>query len=351
MVGIDVSERSIKIVQVSDGATPVLETVCWSAIGHDMIKNGVVQDTEQMAGALQMAMQKCTPAPVTGRRVVVSIPESQSFVRVLDLPIMSSQETDEAVQWAVRHHIPFDLERVYIDWQPVGVISGLKKRQQVLVGAAQRIVVDPLLEVLDTLKLQVEALELEAQAIVRSLLPFQAQDVLGVLIVDMGAATTNIVYFDQGAMRFTTSIRSGGENMTQQLARHLQVTPTAAAEKKALVGLSGGGEGETEVKAVLRAAALEIVKQIEQVVREVAVKGDSSGVRAIILSGGSANMPGLASVFSEVFPNIPVQLCNPLINVVNGGSGTSLTSSDAIHFSNAIGLALREAVERGGDPV
>ncbi len=347
MVGIDVSEKSIKVVEVSDGQNPSLHTVCWSAISNDMIKNGVVQDKEEMAQALSLALGKCTPVPVTGKRVVVSIPESQSFVRVLDLPQMSDEETDEAVQWAVRHHIPFDLERVYIDWQPVGIGGADNNRRQILVGAAQRIVVDPLLEVLDSLKLQVEALELEAQAIVRSLLPFQAQDVQGVLIVDLGAEATNVIYFDQGAMRFTTSIRKGGEYLTEQLAQNLRIQPGSAAEKKALVGITSASADDAQVAAVLRGASLEIVQQIEQVVREVAVPGASdSGVRAIILSGGSANMPGLVSVFNEVFVGVPTQLSNPLINLTSE-RGAVLSGNDAVHFATAIGLALREACEEG----
>jgi type IV pilus assembly protein PilM len=348
MVGIDVSEKSIKVVEVSDGNMPVLETVCWSTIKAGVIKKGVVQDVGEMTRALQGAMQKCTPIPVAGRQVVVSVPESQSFVRVLDLPKMSDDETDEAVQWAVRHHIPFDLDRVYIDWQMADMGLSADGRRKVLVGAAQRNVVDPLLEVLDSLKLEVEALELEAQAIIRSLLPFNAQDVQGVLIVDLGATSTNVIYFDRGTMRFTTSIKRGGEDLTQQLVGALNIQPSMAAEKKALVGTSGDGD-QAQVATILRAATLEIVQQIEQVVREVAVTGSAgNGVRAIILSGGSANLPGITSIFNEVFEGVPIQLGNPLINVSTGEKGSTLSVSDAIHFSTALGLALRSAVIAGG---
>src|SRR5687768_2416502 len=179
MIGIDISDRSIKVAQVEASmGRIVLKSVCWAPLVETYIRRGVIQNVPAVAEALKSSFEKCSVGPVSmNAPVVASIPETQSFVRVLDLPAMKDREVDEAVYWAVREHIPFDLERVYIDWQALPYGSRQGERRQVLVGAVQREVVDPLLEVLDTVGLRVTALELEAQAVVRALLPLDAESV------------------------------------------------------------------------------------------------------------------------------------------------------------------------------
>jgi type IV pilus assembly protein PilM len=252
---------------------------------------------------------------------------------------------DEAVQWAVRQHIPFDLERVYLDWQELIVSPRLAGRREVLVGAAQKDVVDPLLQALDGVNLQVAALELEAQAIVRSLLPLDAQDVFGVLIIDLGATYTNVVFFDGGAMRFTTSIQFGGDDLTQRLAESLHLQPSIAAEKKAIVGLKRQSGEDADFSLVLRQATVELFREVEKTVRELTIQiRAGQPVQAILLSGGSANLPGIKDVVAEVFPGIPVQMGNPWTNVYSVGEQeqrSPLSPQDANHFVTAIGLALR----------
>ncbi|MBI3255752.1 MAG: type IV pilus assembly protein PilM [Candidatus Andersenbacteria bacterium] len=344
MVGIDISDKSIKIAEIAGKRRPQLKAVCWSPLPPNIMRRGVIQDVNLTVAALREAMVKCSPVAVEGNVAVVSIPETQSFVRVLELPAMPDHEVDEAVQWAVRQHIPFDLERVYLDWQPVQDNNLADGRRHVLVGAVQRDVVDPLLAVLDGAGLKVAALELEAQAIVRSILPTDSHDVRGVLIIDLGATSTNIIFFDQGVVRFTTSIQLGGDDLTKQVAHSLNIQPSIAAEQKALVGANV--QSQSGVAVVLHESALALLSRVEKVVREIAAQAlQEQPVKAILLSGGSANLPGIANVFAEVFPGIPIEMGNPFINMMGGTAdrrAMPLSQADASHFVTAFGLALRQ---------
>lgn len=347
MIGIDISDRSVKIAEITGGRGDALrlQSVCWSAVPANLIRRGVIQDIPAVTEALKEAFGKCSPSPVTGDMVVASIPESQSFVRVLDVPNIPNNEMDEAVQWAVRQHIPFDLERVYLDWQALPA-SQLPKggRREVLVGAAQRDVVDPLLKALDGANLKVVALELEAQAIVRSLLPRDSSDVRGVLIIDLGATSTNVIYFNLGTLRFTASVQLGGDDLTQQLANALQIRPDIAAEKKTVIGAENQGGENATVAMALRGAALNLLQRVEKVVREMTAQSQADqAVRAILLSGGTANLPGIKEVVAEVFPGVPVQLGNPWTNILveAGEQSAPLSPADASHFVTSFGLALR----------
>ena len=349
MIGIDISDRSIKVAEVTGSQeSPHLRTVCWDPLDASLIRGGVIQDVDMVANALLASFDKCSPVSINNQMAVASIPENQSFVRVIDLPAMDDSEVDEAVSWAVRQHIPFDLDRMYLDWEPVPVSASGSSRRQVLVGAVQKEVVDPLLEVLDTAGVQVVALELEAQAIVRALLPRDAGGVEGVLVLDLGANATNIIFFDQGIMRFTTSIERGGDDLTKQLVDELHIQPSQAAEVKALVGLKSdvvSNDFDRIAVKSLHDATISLLDSVKTVVQELSAQQQHENfVRAILLSGGSASMPGLRELVAEVFPNIPVQRGNPWTNIYLESSDNKapLSAQDASHFVTALGLALRQ---------
>lgn len=339
MIGIDISDKSIKVAEVTEDMTPRLRAVGWAALPAEVLQNGYIRDSQTVERILADALARATPQPITHTRVVASIPEIQSFVSVIEVPRMSGREMDEAVQWASQQHLPFDLDRVYLDWQPLMVTPTGKV--QVLVGASRRDVVDPLLEVLDALGLTTLSLELEAQSLVRSLLPLDSQGIEGVLIVDIGAVSTNVVYFDRGAMRFSTMLE-GGDMLTIQLAQALGITAEEAAEKKALVGVSVTAPDQT-VAQPLRAATRALVDRVGQVARDAVRQVSGSGLRAVLLGGGAANLPGIAEVFAEVLPDVPVQLGNPWTNLLPAGreGEAPLSREDAAHFATALGLALR----------
>ena len=341
MVGIDISDRSIKVAEVKDSGERRLRAVGWSAIPAEAVQRGFIRDVDAVAQYLQDTFLKASPVPVTGKTVVASIPEVQSFISVVEVPPMTDREMDEAVRWAVRENLPFDLDRVYIDWQPLGVTQAGKT--QILVGAAQREVVDPLLQVLDGLELRVVGLELEGQSIVRSLLPLDSSGINGVLIVDLGATSSNLIFFNQGAMRFTTSVPKGGDDLTTALAGALSISFEQAAEQKALAGVSTKSQNQ-QVSIPLRTATRELVERIAVVAWDVS---RGAQLQAILLAGGSANLPGIAEVFAEVFPGMPIQAGNPWTNLLTDGDADKapLSAEDAMHFATALGLALRQPAE------
>ncbi|HLD26203.1 MAG TPA: type IV pilus assembly protein PilM [Candidatus Andersenbacteria bacterium] len=345
MIGIDISSRSIKVVEVAESGQPLLRTLCWSSLDTESIKGGVIQDVPAVSAALKNTLTNCSPVAITGKRVVASIPEAQSFVRVLELPVMAKGELDEAVKWAVRRHIPFDLERVYVDWERLPTPAA-QDHCRVLVGAAQRAVVDPLLAVLDSLPVQVVALELEAQAVLRCLLPREAaaaEHVQGVLVIDLGATSTNVVFFDQGSMRYTASIQSGGDTLSQRLVEALGIAPREAIELKARLDLER--QSLDAAAATVRSGVAELIAKVERVVREMSVQLPADRqLKAILLAGGGANLKGIQKMFADVFPAVSVQLGNPWTNLdrERKSKRAHLSTADALQFTTALGLALRE---------
>ena len=151
---------------------------------------------------------------------------------------------------------------------------------------------------------------------------------LGVCLVDIGAGTTDIAIFTQGALRHTTSLAIGGDQVTSDIA-HLMRTPTAHAEELkvryacALAQLAHAEEtiqvpsvGDRPPRRLARQNLAEAVQPryeeiFEMVQADLRRSGREELVRAgIVLTGGAARMEGALDLAEELF-HMPVRLGMP----------------------------------------
>lgn len=340
MVGIDISDQTIKIVQISDGSKRRLLGRDIHVLPAGLIEHGVVANQSAMEKELRAAFAACRITP-SRSTAIVSIPETQSFLRVIEVPEMTDDEVGEAIKWEIAQHIPFSIDSVYIDWQGLsknGHIASAGHRE-VQVGAAQKKVVDPLYSVMMNVGIDVAAFELESQAIVRSLISPTLHEKQGVLIVDFGSTATNVIVHDIGASRFTASLQRG---VTEVL------TELAPADKMLVME-----QLHTMPKELADRIAPHIAAQIDKLIVDIRGVADfynsidaNHRVREVILSGGGSNLPGLDTAFLHHFDDIHIQRGNPWVNVLSDKEQlhAPLDPQESARYTTAIGLALRESI-------
>jgi type IV pilus assembly protein PilM len=336
MIGLDISDHSIKLVQLTRSRPHRLLAHCWHPIPDGVMTKGVIVNDKGLRQALVEIFARCRISPRVRDAMVVSIPETQSFLRVVEIPVMAEDEVDEAVQWEVAQHIPFGLENVYIDWQPLTTShSATPGRMEVLVGAAQKQVIDPLYAALHQLKVDVAAFELESQAIVRSLISTELRQRQGLLIIDLGASATNVVIHDHGTIRFTASLQRGTKQFLSVLAPQQQAGIEGPPHE---LGADLAGIGQQ-----LQPAYEGLVQEIRGIVEFYNSIDAQHEVREIVLTGGGSNLPQLDAVFPKYFDNVLVQRGNPWLAILPPGKAKQppMTLQESVHFTTALGLALR----------
>jgi cell division protein FtsA len=142
---------------------------------------------------------------------------------------------------------------------------------------------------------------------------------LGVVLVDIGGGTTDVAIFTEGAIRHTTVLPIGGDQITNDIAMALR-TPTAEAEEiKVLYGIAKqvlADPGETfdvpglgdrgprplsrqALAAVIEPRVEELFSLVHQVVRESGFEEVLSS--GIVITGGSALMPGMCELAEDIF--------------------------------------------------
>ncbi len=341
MIGIDISDRSIKLVQLANDKSHRLLSYCSTTLPNAIMKNGLIIDVAAVQEQIHLAFKQCRLSARVDDAVVVSIPETQSFLRVVEIPAMADDEINEAVRWEVAQHIPFGLETVYIDWQDLksGGHRAKSGRREVQVGAAQRKVIDLLYETLSTLQLDIAAFELESQAIVRSLISAELRDRQGLLVVDVGASATNVVVHDHGAMRFTATLKKGIVNLAQTIDSQdgsIAVGRLHQLEREELARLG------TKLFPAMEELAMEI-RGIAEFYNSIDATHE---VKEIIITGGGANLPGLDTALIKHFDNVHVQRGNPWVNILTGKAAARppLDVKESVRFTTALGLALRPVI-------
>lgn len=336
MLGLDISDRSIKLVRLSPDRHTLLAR-CWQDVPAGMIERGIIHHEEAVREVVRRTFAECrVPLPARDP-VVASIPETQSFLRVVEIPVMGADEVSEAIQWEVGQHIPFGVENVYFDWRPVaGGHAAATGRTEVLVGAAQKQVVDPLWRVLSSLGQDVAALELESQAIARALLSPELRLKKGMLIVDVGGSATNVIIHDHGAIRFTATLGKGSFNLFTALTQEERAEMTGPpAERPA--------DHRAQIAQKLLPGLEELAIETQGLVEFYNSIDAQHEVREIIMTGGGADLPGIEQAYLKYFDNVHVQRGNPWVNILTPGRSAQppLDQHESVYYGTALGLALR----------
>ena len=144
---------------------------------------------------------------------------------------------------------------------------------------------------------------------------------VGVCLVDIGGGTTDIAIFTQGAIRHTAVIPIAGDQITSDIAIALRTSTLDAEEIKIGYGVAlqqradpdemievpgvGDRPASTLSRQTLAGFIQPRVEEIFQKVHDELVKsGFERLIRAgIVLTGGSAQMPGMTELGEEFFHN------------------------------------------------
>jgi cell division protein FtsA len=174
---------------------------------------------------------------------------------------------------------------------------------------------------------------------------------LGICLVDIGAGTTDIAVFIEGAIRHTAVIPIAGDQVTNDIAVALR-TPTQNAEEIklkhgcAVVDLAHAeqtvevpGVGDRPRRRLTKRALAEVIEpRYEELFRLVQAELRRSGFEeniaaGIVLTGGAAQIPGALDLAENIF-RIPVRLGIP-----QGVTGLTEVINNPI-YATSVGLLI-----------
>src|SRR4030043_1285036 len=189
--GLDISDLSIKIALLKQTGKHIqLASFGRQDIPENVIESGVIKKEEELISLMKKAVSEAKGQKIKTEFCVVSLPETESYIRVIQLPKIKQEEIPEAIKWELEANIPVPLDELYFDWQEITRTSSQKNHLNVLIGALPKTLVDPYFNVIKKAGLSPLAFEIESVATARALIKEEVS-AESVIITDLGGKKTN----------------------------------------------------------------------------------------------------------------------------------------------------------------
>ncbi|HMZ02824.1 MAG TPA: cell division protein FtsA, partial [Burkholderiaceae bacterium] len=335
VVGLDIGTAKVMAVVAEVQAGGELRLAGLGVAPSHGLKRGVVVNIDATVQSIQQALKEAEMmADCKIGRVYTGITgshvrglNSTGMVIVRDKEV-SPVDVARVVETAKAINIPTDQRLLLVEPQefvidgqevkePVGMSGGrLEVKVHIVTGAQSA--AENIVKCVRRCGLEVEQLVLNPAASSLAVVTADEKD-LGVAVVDIGAGTTDVAIFTDGAIRHTAVIPIAGDLITSDIAMALR-TPTKDAEEikvehgvaKQLLAdpveqLEVPGLGDRAPRMLSRQALAgvieprveEIFSLVHQVIRESGYEELLSS--GIVLTGGSAVMPGMVELAEDIF--------------------------------------------------
>ena len=335
VVGLDIGTAKVMVVVAEVVPGGKLKLAGLGVAPSTGIRRGVVVNIDATVQSIQLALKEAElMADCKITRVYTGITgshirgiNSSGMVAIKDREVTQADvarvvETAKAINISTDQRLLLvEPQEFIIDGQdvkePIGM-SGIRLEAKVHIVTGAQSAAENIIKCVRRCGLEVEQLMLNPLASSLSVLTDDERE-LGVGLVDIGAGTTDVAIFANGAIRHTAVIPIAGDLITSDIAMALR-TPTKDAED---VKIDSGcakqllTDAETQVEVpglgdrgprllsrqvlagVIEPRVEEIFALVHQVMRDSGFEEVLSS--GIVLTGGSSVMPGMVELGEDIF--------------------------------------------------
>ncbi|MDO8250691.1 MAG: cell division protein FtsA [Rhodoferax sp.] len=335
VVGLDIGTAKVMVVVAEVLPNGELKLAGLGVAPSNGLKRGVVVNIDATVQSIQQALKEAElMADCKITRVYTGITgshirgiNSHGMVAIKDREVTAADvarvvETAKAINISTDQRLLLvEPQEFIIDGQdvkePIGM-SGIRLEAKVHIVTGAQSAAENIIKCVRRCGLEVEQLMLNPLASSLSVLTEDERE-LGVALVDIGAGTTDVAIFTNGAIRHTAVIPIAGDLITSDIAMALR-TPTKDAEEikvesgyakqmladpDAQVEVPGLGDrgprmlSRQALAGVIEPRVEEIFSLVHQVMRESGFEEMLSS--GIVLTGGSCIMPGMVELGEDIF--------------------------------------------------
>jgi type IV pilus assembly protein PilM len=334
---LDIGTSAIRLVQLSKKGNSdswTLEKYGYAPVDPKISGSDAEEDQRKLGEVILTAIGQ---SGIKTRDVVVGIPSSKTFATIVDLPKMSPQELKTNIQYEAEQYIPSKIDEVKIDYALLGDSPVNPEKSEVLITSVANEYSEPRLDMIENLGLNVLTLEPDSIALVRAVLP--ANSTNGLLIVEMGDTSSDIVVVKDGAPRLVRAIPIGFQSLVKTAVQNLNIDQNQAQQFILKFGLAPDrleGKVVRSIDGILDQFSSEINKSVNFFQGRYA----NTPVSSVLLSGYCTAIP----LFSEYINgkiSIQSQLANPWQKVQLSAADKDKLSPISSQFGVVLGLAQR----------
>ena len=334
---IDIGSSSIKVAGVEHGPTgPRISALGMAPLPPTVIQSNVIQDEGPVVDAIRRLRSELG---IQTDQVITAVPGPAVIVKKVILPAQTGSAIDSAVLAEASHLIPDSLDNVNLDYQVIDWIDAGNK-MEVLVVAVKREIINSYAEAIRAADLDPILVDVDYFALENMFeLNYEASDGQPVALVNIGARYSSINILKDGRSTFTGDVPVGGAEYTDALTRQLGLSPDQAEGAK--MGRGGGSVDASAVEPVLGSVTEFIVEEIQRALSFFWTAATDEPLGGIVLSGGSARMPGLSDQLTQRL-HCGVEVANPFRRIaVERTADRKMIETNGPALAVTVGLATR----------
>jgi len=317
--GIDIGSNCIKAVEIVPTAKGwELANAAVTPCPRDAIKDGVIVNVVEVSHAIR-AMLKDAGIKATGAACGIS--GSQVIVRQVQFPKMSETVLRKSIKYEASKYISSSMEDSVVEFEIIGDADD-SAQMNVWLVAAPREMIESRVRCLESAGLEPLVVDVEAFSLIRSLVEFSSSDRFlqqTVALVDLGASHTDVNVVSRGEFALTRNIPIAGDSFTNAIKGLTGATFEEAEKMKIEMAAAcpldqlSAGQNDNRNWKVVQPLLDELIRELRRSINYYHQQFPEGNVDAlvskIVLTGGSARMPGMDAYISAKL-NIDAELAD-----------------------------------------
>jgi type IV pilus assembly protein PilM len=322
LVGLKIGASQLAAARVANNGSAELLQVAREPLMPGIVVGGELRDPDALADALKDFFAK-HKLPKKGVRL--GIANNRIGVRTFEIAgIGDPKQLGNAIRFRAQEVLPIPIDEAVLDYQILG--EGVDEQGQptrrVLLVVAYRELIDRYTDACKKAGVTLSGIDLEAFALLRALQAPQegvgGDPTAALVAVAIGHERSTFAVSDGRVCEFTRVLEWGGSALNVAIARALNSAPSEVEDVKHALSLTSGaipdGLDPDQAKRALDA----VRKAIQTFARELVSslqyyqnQPGSLGIAEIVLSGGTAHLPGLAAELEGLI-GVRVRVGDPL---------------------------------------
>lgn len=350
LVGLKIGASQLAAARVANNGSAELLQVAREELEPGIIVGGELREPELLADALREFFRV---NKLPKRNVRLGIANNRIGVRSFDIVgIDDPKQLDNAIRFRAQEALPIPIEEAVLDYQILGETKNDEGEtvKKVLLVVAYRELVDRYVSACRKAGVELVGIDLEAFALLRAMgapreegLPADA----ALVVVSVGHERSTFAVSDGRVCEFTRVLEWGGSSLNLAIARALDTVPSDADSIKRQLNLNVATPPEGMSQEKYDKAQEAVRKQVQSFARELVSslqfyqnQAHSLGIAEIVLTGGTAHLPGLAEELQRLI-GVSVRVGDPLMRVRVGKKAVD-DDSQLGSLAIAIGLGIED---------
>jgi type IV pilus assembly protein PilM len=342
LVGLDIGSSFLKLAEIDSAGTGyIINRYHQIPLPKGVVNDGILAEPQTLTRKIK---ELFALSGSKRRNVVTSLSGNSVISQKVTFLTMPPDELRVLIRDEAGKYLPFDsMEDVSYDFQILGENEFNPTQMDVMLVAAKNEIVDSYADAIKSAGLNAVIVDVDSFALetmYEENYDFEGDEIA--VLVNIGASMTNINVLKNGGSVLTRDFTLGGDNITEALQQSTGLASFDEAERIKIGGLEGDEAAQERFRDSILVAADPICAEIERSVDYYRSTYGRGEIKVILLSGGSAKIPGLAENL-KLRLKIKTEIVNPFKKISYNQKQFSAEEIEKIGPSAAVcvGLALR----------